>query len=260
MTDNILNFDLDMWSNAENESVKGANPSVNGGSAASANVAAPIANGVAPSANSGSAAGSNGDNSTENSESDDMPVWDTYDEVKAFVDELCDAQINICETYDQWFKIGFALAGCLGEEGRELFHRLSAQSSKYDFAENEKKYDNCLRTYNGSINIQTLYWYAREAGFDLVDYAVRHNLEVDYSTIEGECLQGEGDVEVGQLGQLGQAHILNSNNYSSLIINDSNILEEKIRGVPTVPTVPTFSDIIAKDDRFEYLRPIINNY
>ena len=182
MTDNILNFDLDLWSNAENESVKGANQSVNSGAVAS----------------------SNGDNSTENSESDDMPVWDTFDEVKAFVDELCDAQINICESYDQWFKIGFALAGCLGEEGRELFHRLSAQSSKYDFAENEKKYDNCLRTYNGSINIQTLYWYAREAGFDLVDYAVRHNLEVDYSTIEGECLQGEGDVEVGQLGQLGQ--------------------------------------------------------
>ena len=228
MKDNILNFDLDMWSNAENESVKGANPSVNGvfpsanrGSAAGSNGGAnPSANSLAlsansgaaassngganPSANGGSAASSNGDNSTENSESDDMPVWDTYDEVKTFVDELCDAQINICETYDQWFKIGFALAGCLGEEGRELFHRLSAQSSKYDFAENEKKYDNCLRTYNGSINIQTLYWYAREAGFDLVDYAVRHNLEVDYSTIEGECLQGEGDVEVGQLGQLGQ--------------------------------------------------------
>ena len=60
--------------------------------------------------------------------------------------------------------------------------------------------------------------------------------------------------------QVGNARILNSNYYNSLIINDSNILEEKIRGVPTVPTVPTFSDIIAKDDRFEYLRPIINNY
>ena len=243
MTDNILNFDLDLWSNAENESVKGANPSVNGGVNPNVNGATTSANcGSAASSNGGAAAGSNGDNSTGNSESDDMPVWDTYDQVKAFVDELCDAQINICESYDQWFKIGFALAGCLGEEGRELFHRLSAQSSKYDFAENEKKYDNCLRTYNGSINIQTLYWYAREAGFDLVDYAVRHNLEADFSTIEEECLQGEGDVEVGQLGQLGQlgqAHILNSNNYNSLIINDSNILEEKTSGWPTWPTWPT---------------------
>ena len=33
--------------------------------------------------------------------------------------------------------------------------------------------------------------------------------------------------QLGQLGQFGQAHILNSNNYNLLIINDSNILEEK---------------------------------
>ena len=46
-------------------------------------------------------------------------------------------------------------------------------------------------------------------------------------------------MEVGQLGQLGQAHILNSNNYNSLIINDSNILEEKTSGWPTWPTWPT---------------------
>ena len=203
MKDNILNFDLDMWSYAENESVKGANPSANSLAPSANSGAAARVNGANPSANSGANESVNGA-TTENSESDDMPVWDTFDQVKTFVDELCDAQINICETYDQWFKIGFALAGCLGEEGRELFHRLSAQSSKYDFAENEKKYDNCLRTYNGSINIQTLYWYAREAGFDLVNYAMHHNLEVDYSTIEGECLQGEGEVEVGKLGQLGQ--------------------------------------------------------
>lgn len=43
--------------------------------------------------------------------------------------------------------------------------------------------------------------------------------------------------QLGQLGQFGQAHILNSNNYNLLIINDSNILEEKTRGCPTCPTV-----------------------
>ena len=39
--------------------------------------------------------------------------------------------------------------------------------------------------------------------------------------------------QLGQLGQFGQAHILNSNNYNLLIINDSNILEEKTRGLPS---------------------------
>ena len=49
-----------------------------------------------------------------------------------------------------------------------------------------------------------------------------------------------GSWQVGTVGTVGTARILNSNYYNSLIINDSNILEEKTRGVPTVPTVPTF--------------------
>ena len=49
----------------------------------------------------------------------------------------------------------------------------------------------------------------------------------------------ENDAEVGTVGSVGTARILNSNYYNLLIINDSNILEEKTRGVPTVPTVPT---------------------
>ena len=59
-----------------------------------------------------------------------------------------------------------------------------------------------------------------------------------------------------EVGQVGQAHILNSNYYNSLIINDSNILEEKTRVCPTCPTVQlsNFSDKIAEDEWFEYLR------
>ena len=52
------------------------------------------------------------------------------------------------------------------------------------------------------------------------------------------------------VGQVGQTHIKNSNYYNLLIINDSNILDEKTRGCPTCPTVQlsNFSDKIAEDD------------
>ena len=42
----------------------------------------------------------------------------------------------------------------------------------------------------------------------------------------------KNNAEVGKLAswQVGNARILNSNYYNSLIINDSNILEEKARG------------------------------
>ena len=51
-------------------------------------------------------------------------------------------------------------------------------------------------------------------------------------------------MEVGTVGTVGNARILNSNYYNSLIINDSNILEEKTRGLPScqlanLPTFPT---------------------
>ena len=41
-----------------------------------------------------------------------------------------------------------------------------------------------------------------------------------------------------------------------MIINDSNILEEKTRGLPScqLANLPTFSDQIAEDEWFEYLR------
>ena len=52
--------------------------------------------------------------------------------------------------------------------------------------------------------------------------------------------------QLGQLGQFGQAHILNSNNYNLLIINDSNILEEKARGVAKLPTCQLFRTKLPK--------------
>ncbi|MCI5817862.1 MAG: hypothetical protein MR017_03255 [Paraprevotella sp.] len=76
-------------------------------------------------------------------------------------------------------------------------------------------------------------------------------------SVPGECLHGENDAEVGTVGTVGTARILYSIYYTSLINNDCNILEEKTRGVPPVPTVPTFSDQIAEDEWWDYLRPIV---
>ena len=42
------------------------------------------------------------------------------------------------------------------------------------------------------------------------------------------------------VGQVGQVYILNSNYYNSLIINDSNNLEEKTSGWPSWPSWPSW--------------------
>jgi hypothetical protein len=67
------------------------------------------------------------------------------------------------DSYNDWLRIGFALADGLGERGREYFHRVSCFSNKYDKGDCDKQYDNCL---NGSppeerITIKTFFRYAK---------------------------------------------------------------------------------------------------
>lgn len=62
----------------------------------------------------------------------------------------------ILDDYDEWIRIGYALAS-LGEDGRKLFHLLSATSSKYSQTECDKKFTAILRTSRGEVSIGTLF-------------------------------------------------------------------------------------------------------
>ena len=48
------------------------------------------------------------------------------DTIFALVDAVEASGIDITPTYSAWLAIGFALVSELGEEGRQLFHRLTA--------------------------------------------------------------------------------------------------------------------------------------
>ncbi|MBE6264124.1 MAG: hypothetical protein E7104_09295 [Prevotella sp.] len=47
-------------------------------------------------------------------------------------------------------------------------------SSKYNQAECDKKYNNCLRSSGSGVNIETLYWMAGNAGINLSEFAREH--------------------------------------------------------------------------------------
>ena len=53
------------------------------------------------------------------------------EKAKATTNELLRLGANIAESYDDYLHLGFALADGLGADGRELFHQLCAQSTKY---------------------------------------------------------------------------------------------------------------------------------
>ena len=72
--------------------------------------------------------------------------------------------IDITATYDDWFRVGAALAS-LGERGRSLYHLVSSQNAKYKAAETDKKFDNFLRNVS-SINIGTFFHICSQHGIN----------------------------------------------------------------------------------------------
>lgn len=98
-----------------------------------------------------------------------LPSLDAGDgkaEINALINFLLEHGVNICESYHDWLKVGFALAEELGEEGRDAFHQLSAMSSKYNETECERKWKECLRSNTGRVRGCTLFWMAQQAGID----------------------------------------------------------------------------------------------
>lgn len=96
---------------------------------------------------------------------------DTLEQVRLVADRLCQCGADITVGYDQWLRLGFALADGLGEQGRDVYHRLSALNADYIFKECNRQYDQCLRGHGNGIHIATFFHMARKAGVDLAGVA-----------------------------------------------------------------------------------------
>ena len=83
---------------------------------------------------------------------------------------------DLTSTYEDWLKIGFALADEFGQAGASYFHRISKFYSDYDYQGCEKQYKQCLQGNGSGITIATLFHYAAQAGYQTTSYRKR-----DYS-------------------------------------------------------------------------------
>ena len=122
------------------------------------------------------------------------PTNDDREKILAVGQELLRMGANITESYSDWLRLGFALADGLGAEGRDLFHQLSAQSTKYNEARCEKKWQQCLARSNGRTTIKTFYFMAQQAGVDLSEIGRRFPSNPQFPQPEGEELEYIGMV------------------------------------------------------------------
>lgn len=109
--------------------------------------------------------------SASNNVSVSFPNDDIEPQVRQLTTILATRGIDITSGYDNWLKLGFALAEGLGEEGRGYFHELSRQNDGYNAADCDKQYTHCLRSRGNGVTIKTFFQMAKDAGIDLSQFA-----------------------------------------------------------------------------------------
>ena len=92
---------------------------------------------------------------------------DNTSRVEALIAQLKSSNADITSGYNDWLKVGFALASEFGESGRRYFHDISSIYSGYERQECDNKYDQCLKSDNGKTNIATLFYLAEQQGVRL---------------------------------------------------------------------------------------------
>lgn len=92
---------------------------------------------------------------------------DNSAKVEALIETIRSSQTDITSDYNDWLKVGFALAGEFGEAGRRYFHAISSINAAYDHAESDTKYTECLKSSTGRTDISTLFYIAKTQGVSI---------------------------------------------------------------------------------------------
>lgn len=78
---------------------------------------------------------------------------------------IADSGKDITAQYGDWVSVTFACAS-LGEQARDAYHTICSLYQGYKHKECDQKFDNCLRSGNGSVTLGTLMKLASDAGVD----------------------------------------------------------------------------------------------
>lgn len=88
-------------------------------------------------------------------------------DIEKLIQEIESRKLDITTTYENWLKVGFALADEFKEDGRDYFHRLSQFYQGYTTKETNKQFDNCLKAKKQGITLKSLFHLAKESGISL---------------------------------------------------------------------------------------------
>lgn len=190
---------------------------------------------------------------------------------RAVCDDLLSRGANIAESYDDYLKLGFALADGLGPDGRDIYHDLCAQSPKYRERDCEKKWQECLAKRDGRTTIRTFYKMAQDADVDLSAigrqfpskpsnpqcFSVNNSIDNDNM---GNSIQSINNKDV-MIHVNGKDHALPISSQGSegmREVRESEVLDMESEYEKKFVYSETFSDKLNSDDIPSLLRDVMN--
>lgn len=116
---------------------------------------------------------------------------DTATKVEKLIDLLKSSHSDITADYNDWLKVGFALASEFGESGRRYFHDISSINQGYSQTESDTKFTECLKSDSGRTDINTLFYLAKNKGITLFSHDT-----LEHHTRSANRTKGQSDKNV----------------------------------------------------------------
>lgn len=100
-------------------------------------------------------------------------------DLERILEQIEAQQIDMTVNYDDWVAIGFALASGFGENGRDIFHRVSRISPRYDREQCDYKFTNFLKSKSSKpIQLGTFYHFCQLHGIEVASQQTRKAVAV----------------------------------------------------------------------------------
>jgi predicted P-loop ATPase len=113
----------------------------------------------------------------------------------SIADHLVKESIDITKEYDDWIKIGFAIAHHFGEDGRTSYIKISSLHPKFNEQEANNRYDDMLRKNDGRTSIGSLFYTLKHYGVRTSEI-INHTYTSQETEVEHDGIIDETDSQI----------------------------------------------------------------
>jgi len=177
---------------------------------------------------------------------------DDYERALIAVEDIENSGLDITSDRQEWRDIGFALAS-LGEDGRELFHRVSCYYPTYNRNETDSQFSSFLRGRSSNpITLDSLFYIASKHGVKMRSsnvYAIERNkanrqastqnptnYPTDMNNPVKTAENGSGEPNVNQSEERQKEEFLRKVQNLLTPTTETEIIERESRSVPALRT------------------------